>query len=111
MNLPPRLRHLEARLVFPTTVSVQNGKTLDHHTALNNNNNNNIQTTGLGAQMDTADGQLDRVDGLESSAAGNFLPTFVEVVRSNFLPKQISSSLSSGLSVGSVKVFLISLLK
>ena len=92
---PPRLQHLEARLVFPTTVSVQNGKNFDEHTALNNNinnGNNNNNNTSLGAQIDTADRQTG-VDGLESSAGGNFLP------------KQISSSLSSELSVGSVKVF------
>ena len=102
-------------------MSEQNGKSLDQHAAFNNNNNNNssiIQTTGLGTQTATADGQIDRVDGLENSAGGNFglgisaatsnfLPALAEVGRSNFPPKQISSSLSSGLSVGSVKVFLI----
>ena len=107
-------------MVFQTTVSEQNGKSLDQHAAFNNNNNNNssiIRTTDLGAQTATADGQIDRVDGLENSAASNFglgisatsnfLPVLSEVGRSNFPPKQISSSLSSGLSVGSVKVFLI----
>ena len=44
-------------------------------------------------QMDMVDGGVDTVDSVVNSAANNLLP------------KQISSSLSSGLSVGSVKVF------
>ena len=98
---PLRLRHLEARLVFPTTVSVQTGKNIDEHTAFNNINKNN-NNTGLGAHMGTADRQTG-VNGVESSAASNFL--LESSAGGNFLPKQISSSLSSGLSVGSVKVF------
>ena len=48
---------------------------------------------------DILDG-VDAVDGVDvMDSVGNSAST-------NFLPKQISSSLSSGLSVGSVKVFL-----
>ena len=81
-------------------MSVQNGKNIDEHTIFNNINKDN-NNMSLGAQMDTADRQTG--GGLESSAAGNFL--LESSAGGNFLPKQISSSLSSGLSVGSVKVF------
>ena len=82
-------------------MSVQNGKNIDEHTIFNNINKDN-NNMSLGAQMGTADRQTG-VNGVESCAAGNFL--LESSANGNFLPKQISSSLSSGLSVGSVKVF------
>ena len=95
-------------MVIPRPVSLQNGKILNNgqHAAFNNTNNNgggsriNGQMDRMmmdkqveAGQMDMVDGGVDTVDSVVNSAANNLLP------------KQISSSLSSGLSVGSVKVF------
>ena len=102
-------------MVGPTQFPVQNGKVsekhgqlLDKHGPLNINN----KDQQLSSRMDRSGRTLDRVNGVDAVDMRDILDG-VDVVDSvgnsastNFLPKQISSSLSSGLSVGSVKVFL-----
>ena len=105
-------------MVGPTQFPVQNGKVLekygqllDKHGPLNINNKDQQPSSRMdrsGRTLDIVNGVdavdmrdiLDRVDVVDvMDSVGNSAST-------NCLPKQISSSLSSGLSVGSVKVFL-----
>ena len=108
-------------MVGPTQFPVQNGKVsekhgqlLDKHGPLNINNKDQQPSSW----MDRSGRTLDRVNGVDAVDMMDILDRVnvvdgVDVMDSmgnsastNFLPKQISSSLSSGLSVGSVKVFL-----
>ena len=108
-------------MVGPTQFPVQNGKVsekhgqlLDKHGPLNINN----KDQQLSSRMDRSGRTLDRVNGVDAVDMRDILDRVDEVdgvdvidsvgnsASTNFLPKQISSSLSSGLSVGSVKVFL-----
>ena len=101
-------------MVGPTQFPVQNGQLFDKHGPLNIN----IKDQQPSSRMDRSGRTLDRVNGVDAVDMKDILDG-VDVVdgvdmmdtvgnsaSSNFLPKQISSSLSSGLSVGSVKVFL-----
>ena len=102
-------------MVGPTQFPVQNGKVLEKHGQLLDKHgplNINNKDQQLSSRMDRSGRTLDRVNGVDAVDMRDILDG-VDVVDSvgnsastNFLPKQISSSLSSGLSVGSVKVFL-----
>jgi len=103
-----RLRHLEAQIVGPTQFPVQNGQFLDKHGQLNIN----IKDQQPSSRMDRSGRILDIINGVDAVDMKDILDAVdgVDVMdsvgnsaSSNFLPKQISSSLSSGLSVGSVK--------
>ena len=98
-------------MVGPTQFPVQNGQLFDKHGPLNIN----IKDQQPSSRMDRSGRTLDRVNGVDAVDMKDILDGVdgVDVMdsvgnsaSSNFLPKQISSSLSSGLSVGSVKVFL-----
>lgn len=92
----------------------KHGQLLDKHGPLNINNKDQQPSSRMdrsGRTLDIVNGvdavdmrdildRVDVVDGVDGmDSVGNSAST-------NCLPKQISSSLSSGLSVGSVKVFL-----
>ena len=108
-------------MVGPTQFPVQNGKVLEKRGQLLDiqgplNINNKDQQPS--SRMDRSGRALDRVNGVDAVDMRDILDRVDEVdgvdvidsvgnsASTNFLPKQISSSLSSGLSVGSVKVFL-----
>ena len=108
-------------MVGPTQFPVQNGKVLEKHGQfLDKHGPLNINNKGQQplSRMDRSGRTMDRVNGVDAVDMKDILDE-VDVVdgvdmmdsvgnsaSANFLPKQISSSLSSGLSVGSVKVFL-----
>ena len=102
-------------MVGPTQFPVQNGKVLEKHGQLLDKHgplNISNKDQQPSSRMDRSGRTLDRVNGVDAVDMRDILDR-VDVMDSvgnsastNFLPKQISSSLSSGLSVGSVKVFL-----
>ena len=108
-------------MVGPTQFPVQNGKVLDKHGQLLDKHgplNINNKDQQPSSRMDRSGRTLDIVNGVDAVDMRDILDRVDEVdgvdvidsvgnsASTNFLPKQISSSLSSGLSVGSVKVFL-----
>ena len=113
-----RLRHLEAQIVGPAQFPVQNGQLLDKHGqfldkhgSLNINNKDQQPSSRMdrsGRTLDIVNGvdAVDMKDILDAVDGVDVMDSVGNSASSNFLPKQISSSLSSGLSVGSVKVFL-----
>ena len=109
-----RLRHLEAQIVGPAQFPVQNGQLLDKHGPLNINNKDQQPSSRMdrsGRTLDIVNGvdavdMKDILDGVDAVDGVDVMDSVGNSASTNFLPKQISSSLSSGLSVGSVKVFL-----
>ena len=108
-------------MVGPTQFPVQNGKVLEKHGQLLDKHgplNINNKDQQPSSRMDRSGRTLDIVNGVDAVDMRDILDRVDEVdgvdvidsvgnsASTNFLPKQISSSLSSGLSVGSVKVFL-----
>ena len=108
-------------MVGPTQFPVQNGQLLDKHGQfldkhgpLNINNKDQQPSSRMnrsGRILDIVNGvdavdMKDILDGVDAVDGVDVMDSVGNSASSNFLPKQISSSLSSGLSVGSVKVFL-----
>ena len=93
---------------------MQNGQVLDKHGSLNINIKDQQPSSRMnrsGRILDIVNGvdavdMKDILDGVDAVDGVDVMDSVGNSASTNFLPKQISSSLSSDLSVGSVKVFL-----